>query len=313
MNMHDNKCMKSSAKFRELLKKGFVCGPSVYNPFTGRLAELAGFEACHFTGMGHEVTHIGMPDIGLQTMTEVANTCARIAAAVDIPIIADIDTGFGGLLNIRRTIREMERAGVAGIHIEDQKSPKRCPYLDGVKVLNRSEAIDRVKAVVDARVDPDFMIIARSDASIISFNELIDRCNLFIESGADMVMPIFINCDKKSYFILSPDEQMGLIKRINQAINGPVMSMGTPPPVGYTVNDMASAGYSFFIFAVETLTASANAIAGLYKCIKETGNVTSYMASHPGPYSDFMNIMRAVHLDECFEFENSHMSELQLK
>jgi methylisocitrate lyase len=302
------KNMPMTTKLRQEIKNGLVVAASCYDPFTARMAELAGFDAIHLTGYGHEVTQIGAPDLGIQTLTELTMQATRMAETVDIPILADIDTGFGGVLNVRRTIKEMERAGIAAVHMEDQTTPKRCPALGGVRVVSREEAVGRIKAACDARLDDDFIIVARSDASGLGFKELIERCNLYLEAGADMVMPMILNLkDEKSYFSCTPDEQMNLIRRVIKEINGLVMGMGCPPPKGYTVDDMAAAGYSFMMFAGETLTASANAVSALFKSIKETGNSTAYETTHPGSFdSGGLSTMKAVYYDYYEEFDKKY-------
>jgi 2-methylisocitrate lyase-like PEP mutase family enzyme len=294
-----------TTRLRAMLDEGLVVAAGCYDPFTARLAQLAGFKAVHLSGMMHEVTQIGAPDLGIQTLTELAAQAARIADCIDVPIMADIDTGFGGVLNIRRTIREMERAGVAGVHMEDQTIPKRCPVLGGVRVVARQAAIDRIKAATDSRTDPGFVIVARSDAGETSLEEVIERCNLYLEAGADMAMPMF----PSSYFGAAPDEQMAMIERACREIDGKVMAMGAPPPQGYTTNDFEKAGYSFMMFAGETLYAGANAVSELFSSIIETGNSTSYLQAHPGRYNDSTEAMNAVHLQKYKAFEDAHVHD----
>jgi len=302
--------MRMTTKLRQLLAQEMVVAPSCFDPLSARLAQLAGFEAIHLTGLGIEATQLAAPDLGLLTLTEIASHAARIAAAIDIPILADVDTGFGGVLNVRRTIREMERAGVAGIHIEDQAMPKHCPLLAGRKVVSRSEGIDRIKAACDARTDADFVIVARSDADVLSFDEVVERSNLYLEAGADMVMPMIMNVQGKSYFGLPPDEQMDWARRLTQAIEGPVMGMGNSPPAGYSAKDMAEAGYSFIMFAGTALGAAANAMAEVFGEIRKNGGDAAYFAAHPGAYQDPLALMRAVHLDAYADFERKHSGSL---
>lgn len=302
--------MRMSSRLRHELAQGMVVAPGCFDPFSARLAELAGFRAVHMTGLGVEATQLGAPDLGLLTMSELAAHAARMASAIKIPILADIDTGFGGVLNVRRTIQEMERAGVAGVHIEDQALPKHCPLLAGRKVVSRVEALDRLKAALDARTDPDFVIVARSDADTISFEELVDRSNQFLEAGADMVMPIIMQVEGKSYFGLPADEQMVWSRRLISAINGPVMNMGGSPPAGYTTADLAEAGYAFTMFAGSALSASANAMAALFAEIRKKGTDASFFAANPGTYTDPLELMRAVHLDRYVEIENGHGGSL---
>lgn len=297
-----------TTRFRELLANGMVFAPGCFDPLSARLAALAGFEAIHMTGLGVEASQLAAPDLGLLSMSEVVNHAARMADAVDVPIIADIDTGFGGVLNVRRTIREMERAGIAGVHIEDQAQPKHCPLLAGRSTVSRSAALDRLKAALDARTDPDFVIVARSDADTISFEELVERSNLYLEAGADMAMPVLMAVEGKSFFALPPDEQMAWNRRLCAAIDGPVMGMGASPPAGYTAADMADAGFALIMSAASALGVAANAMAALFRDMKASGTDAGYIAANPGPYHDPLELMRAARLDEYVAFEKRFMT-----
>lgn len=289
--------MRATTKFRSLVERGPSVAPSVFDCLSARLAEKAGFEAVHLAGSGVEAALLGAPDLGLLSMTELAAHAARVAAAVEIPVIVDIDSGFGGVLNIQRTIREMERAGVAGVHLEDQASPKTCPFLDGRKVVGRSEALDRLKAALDARQDPDFVIIARTDADVISDDEVVERCNLFLEAGADMAFPIFLSCAGQSWYALAAEQQAEVIRRIPRQIAGPVMYMGAPPPEGMTLFDVADAGWRLVLNATACFGAAANAMAAVLAEIRETGSDRRHVREHPGPYHDGLEYMRLFHLD----------------
>ncbi|MEV7325940.1 isocitrate lyase/PEP mutase family protein [Streptomyces sp. NPDC093970] len=289
--------MKPTTRLRRLLSEGLVVAPGCYDAMSARLAELAGFDAVHLTGLGVEATQLGAPDLGLLSMTELATHAARVAAAVQVPVMADIDTGFGGVLNVNRTIREMERAGVAGVHIEDQKLPKHCPLLAGRAVVAVEEAVERITAACQARTDPDFVIVARTDADVISVREVIDRSNRYLQAGADMAMPVTMQVDGTPYASLSPNEQMDLLRLLAKEIDGPVMGMGSAPPDGFTTADLAEAGFSFMMFAASPLAAAANAMAGLFRDIRKTGSDSGYFAANPGIYSDPLEIMRAVHLE----------------
>lgn len=297
-------------KFRELLSQKMVVAPGCYDPFSARLAQIAGFEAVHLTGFGMEATQLGAPDLGLLTLTEIASHAARMVSAVDIPVFADIDTGFGGVLNVGRTIREMERAGVAGVHIEDQILPKHCPLLAGRSVVTRAEGIDRLKAALDARTDPDFVIVARSDADTISFDELVERSNLYLEAGADLVMPILMVVEGKSYFSLPPSEQIEWSRKLIEAIDGPVVGMGSSPPVGYTTDDLADVGYALIMYAATALGVAANAISAVFQEMKEKGTDAGYILANPGPYHDPLALMRAARLDEYIEIERRYTALL---
>lgn len=294
--------LRSSTRLRRLLAAGTVVAPGIFDPFSARLAELAGFDVLHLTGFGVEATQIGAPDLGLITLTELAGHAARITDAVDLPVLADIDTGFGGVLNVRRTIRELERAGVAGVHIEDQSLPKHCPVIAGRSVVSRAEGVDRVRAAVEAKSDPDFVIVARTDADTISFAEVVERSNLYLQAGADMAMPMALQLDGRPFASLPPDEQMDVLRRLVKEIDGPVMGMGAGAPVGYTTQDLADAGYAFVMFAVDALSAAANAMATLFDEIRATGAI----APRGDRYDDPLALLKLVHLDEYVELECRH-------
>jgi 2-methylisocitrate lyase-like PEP mutase family enzyme len=161
--------------------------PGAYDALTARLIEQAGFPAVYMTGFGTSASLLGRPDVGLLTMSQMVDNARRIAQAVDVPVIADADTGYGNELNVFRTVQEYERRGVAGIHIEDQVSPKRCGHLDNKEIVPRDDYIAKVRAAVDARRDRDFMIIARTDArAVAGLEEALARANASLAAGADM-------------------------------------------------------------------------------------------------------------------------------
>ena len=303
--------MRMTTRLRQSLAKGMVVAPGCFDAFSARLAELAGFRAIHMTGLGVEATQLGAPDLGLLSMSEIVSHVSRMQAAISVPIIADIDTGFGGVLNVQRTIREMERAGIGGVHIEDQSLPKHCPLLAGRKVVSREEGLDRLKAALDARTDADFVIAARTDADVISFQELVDRANLYVEAGADLVMPVLMNIEGKSFFSFSSDQQMEWLTKLVSQIKGPVMSMGSGPPRGYVLDDLEKIGFSAVLFAAGPLGAAANAMASYFASLKETGNETAYIDANPGPYHDALALMRAAHLDRYVDIERRYTASLE--
>jgi 2-methylisocitrate lyase-like PEP mutase family enzyme len=179
--------MTSAAKLRALLRDGpIVAAPGAYDGLTARLIAQAGFGAAYMTGAGTAAS-LGYPDFGLLTMTEMAETAGRIAAASGLPVIADADTGFGNELNAYRTVQEYERRGVAGLHIEDQQFPKKCGHLDGKELAPLDDFLAKIRAAAAARRDPDFLIIARSDArAVTGMADAVARCNAALAAGADM-------------------------------------------------------------------------------------------------------------------------------
>jgi 2-methylisocitrate lyase-like PEP mutase family enzyme len=178
--------MTRAAELRQLLKQDMIVAPGAYDCITARTIAQAGFSAVYMTGAGTAAT-LGFPDYGLVTMSEMADNAGRIAAAVDVPVIADADTGYGNELNTTRTIREYERRGVAGLHIEDQGFPKKCGHLDNKVIVPLDEYLAKVRAAAGARTDPDFVIIARTDSrAVLGLEEAIRRANAALEAGADM-------------------------------------------------------------------------------------------------------------------------------
>lgn len=165
-----------------------VMAPGVVDAMYARLVAEAGFEAMYMTGAGTSATRLGYPDVGLLTMTEMVDNATRIADASDIPLIADADNGFGGPLNVRRAIQLYERGGVAAVHLEDQVLPKRCGHLSGKQLVSAEDMVAKVKAAVDARIDPDFIVIARTDAlALHGRNAAFDRAEMYREAGADVI------------------------------------------------------------------------------------------------------------------------------
>lgn len=181
--------MKKTTRLRELIdREEILIAPGTYDPLMAKVIEHVGFEAIYMTGAGVSHSTLAMPDLGLVTMTEMVDRARKISDASDLPVIADADNGYGNAINVMRTVREYERAGVAGIHIEDQTIPKRCGHFSGKTVIPRQEMVGKLKAALDTRQDPDFIIIARTDArTAVSLDEAIERGQAYAEAGADVV------------------------------------------------------------------------------------------------------------------------------
>ena len=179
--------MRGAGGFREVMRRdGMVLAPGVYDCLTAKLVERAGYRAAYMTGAG-TAAGLGYPDLGLLTLSEMAANAGRIAAAVELPLVADADTGYGNELNVHRTVREYEARGVAAIHIEDQEFPKRCGHLDDKRIVAREEFIAKIRAAVAARRGAEFAIIARTDArAVAGFEEAVARANAALSAGADM-------------------------------------------------------------------------------------------------------------------------------
>lgn len=185
MSLEKNKSFR-----RKLDQPGIIIAPGVYDCIGARIAQKVGFEVVHLTGNGIVGSLIGKPDIGVATMTEMVSRAHQITASIDIPAIADCDAGYGDLHNVKRSVEEYERSGVSAIHIEDQTTPKKCGAMSGITIVSEEEMCERIKIAKAARKDPNFTIIARSDAKkIIGIDELIRRSKMFADAGADVVMP----------------------------------------------------------------------------------------------------------------------------
>jgi 2-methylisocitrate lyase-like PEP mutase family enzyme len=295
----DQTSARDAAKvLRVQLNEGWVFMAGCFDALSARLAEHAGFKTLHVTGFGVEASQLGAPDIGTITMPELAVHIARISAAVGIPALVDVDTGYGGIHNVMRTVREIERAGAGGLHIEDQAFPKRGPNLADRKIIPEDEAIGRVKAAIQARTDPDFVIVARSDAS--SFEEVVRRSNLYLEAGADVAMPLLMTVDGRSVRELPPVEQMRWYRRLVAEIDGPVLGRAIPP--GCTINDMREAGFAMVILGTLSFHAAVTAMMAALREAIVDGTAQSYFEKNPVEFSS-VQMMQLLGFDQYVEYE----------
>ena len=179
--------MKRSSRLRQLMDRSVVLAPGVYNALFAKAVEHTGFDAIYVTGFGTAARY-GYPDVGLITQTEMVQNLRHICRATTIPVVADADTGYGNIINVRRTVREYERAGVAGLHLEDQVFPKKCGFMEGKAVIPLEEHTPKIRAALDARTDPDTVIIARTDALAPNgWEDALARARAYREAGADLV------------------------------------------------------------------------------------------------------------------------------
>jgi 2-methylisocitrate lyase-like PEP mutase family enzyme len=232
--------MSKALQLRNLLRQdAMTIAPGAYDCVTATLIARAGFPAVYMTGAGTAASH-GYPDYGLLTMSEMVENAGRIAGAVDIPVVADADTGYGNELNVVRTVREYERRGVAAIHVEDQVFPKRCGHLDDKEVIPFDDYIAKIRAAADARRSLDFLIIARTDArAVVGFEEAIKRANAALAAGAEMA------------FVEAP-QTIDEVKAIPRLVGGPcllnVVRRGKTPPI--ELNAAEAMGYKIAILPI---------------------------------------------------------------
>src|SRR6266542_1595646 len=253
--------MSKSKRLRELLAQGCVLLPGVPNAAMGRQVERAGFDALYVSGAGMANATAGVPDIGLLTLTEVAQLAGYIAKAVKIPAIVDADTGFGGAENVARTIQELENAGLAGCHIEDQEFPKRCGHLAGKSLVDVEEMTGKIKAAVAARRDPDFMIIARTDArGVEDFDRTVDRAQRYMEAGADAIFPEALQ---------SAEEFRDFASEIDLPLLANMTEFGKSPLLSF--EQLADFGYRMVIFPQSAFRVSMRASEKFFEALKKTG------------------------------------------
>ena len=257
---------RASTRLRELIARGpTLYVPGCYNAMSAKVLEGAGFEAIYMTGYGTSLSLTGMPDVGLATLSEMVANARYIAAAVNAPLIADADTGFGNAINVIRTVREYIGAGIAGLHMEDQVSPKRCGHVAGRMVIGLDEAVGKIRAAVDTRDrhDPDFVIIARTDArgaSGGSLDDAIQRVNAYLGAGADLA------------FVEGPtsaDE----VRRICREVKGPVFYNMTGVSPRFTIDEMRAMGIAVCISPNAMLRSALAAMHDLAREMKAEGPV----------------------------------------
>ncbi len=257
--------MHPAKRLREMLRdQAMVVAPGAYDGISARMIEQAGFDAVYMTGAG-TAARLGYPDFGLITMTEMVENAAVIARSVSIPLISDADTGYGNELNVTRTVHEFEARNVAAIHIEDQVAPKRCGHLDGKEIVPRSEFITKIKAAVAARKNPDFLVIARTDArAVVDLDEAIARSREALAAGADM---IFLEATQSL-------EEMAAVPR---RVNGPCllnMVMGGKTPL-VSLDEAREMGYKMAILPGLCLRNAIATFDRVLKEVKDTGRMAS--------------------------------------
>jgi methylisocitrate lyase len=255
------------ARLRELIAKGCVAMPGVPNAAMARQVERAGFDALYISGAGLANATAGVPDIGLLTLTEVAQLAGYIVSAVTIPAIVDADTGFGGSENVARTIHELERAGLAGCHIEDQQFPKRCGHLAGKSLIPINEMVEKIAAAVRARRDPDFFIMARTDArGVEDFASAVKRAEKYVEAGADGIFPEALQ---------NTDEFREFAKMVEVPLLANMTEFGKSPLL--SLRELADVGYRLVIFPMSAFRVSMKASEEFLRDLKQSGTQADWI------------------------------------
>ena len=272
--------MRATTRLRELLAApGIVPAPGAYDCLSAAIIEQAGFSAVYMTGAGTSMSRVGYPDVGLATMSEMVANAAAIANAVDVPVIADADTGYGDALQVRRTVREYERAGVAAIHIEDQESPKRCGHLDDKRVVPQEEMVRKLHAALDAREDDDFTIIARCDAlAVTGWDDALRRCEAYVEAGADVLFLEALQTREQAAFAA---RHFGAPMLYNYVETGksPLLPAA----------ELEALGFKLVIYPVSAMLAAARTMRDVLRELRETGTTEHAVAD------------RMLSIRECFD------------
>jgi 2-methylisocitrate lyase-like PEP mutase family enzyme len=272
--------MRNTTRLRQLLTRpGALMAPGVADALHAKLVRRHGFEALYMTGAGTTAVRLGMPDVGLLTMTEMVDNATRIADASGLPLIADADNGYGGVLNVRRTIQAYERAGVAAVHLEDQDMPKRCGHLMGKQLVPAEEMVAKIRAAADARTDPDFVLIARTDAvAVEGFEPAIERALRYKDAGADVL------------FVEAPSAEQ--LPKIAPRLDAPLLynmaTSGKTPFLGR--EEIERLGFKLIIYPNWLLLAAMRAANQVLTTLKQTGTIAEVAKEVPS-FKEFFDLL----------------------
>ncbi|MEC7489516.1 MAG: isocitrate lyase/PEP mutase family protein [Pseudomonadota bacterium] len=281
-----------AAKLRD--EKEFIVAPGVYDMISAKMADRVGFHALYMTGSGTVASHLGLPDAGIATYTDMVSRAGRIAGGTSTPLIADADTGYGGPVNVRETVRGYEIAGVSAIQIEDQDFPKKCGHLSGHKLIRAEEMITKIKVALDSRLSADTLIIARTDArKAVGRDEAMRRSELYVEAGADI---LFYEAPGDAAEMRDIGVRFGDdVPLMANMVNGGVTPVMKP-------DELAALGYRVAIFPAAGFLATCSALRAVYGSLKKTGD-----AEQGGvdlfSFSEFNDLMG---FKDVIEFENRY-------
>ena len=281
-------------RLKERLKQpGLVVAPGVYDMVSLRLADTFGFDALYMTGYGTVASHLGLPDAGLATYSDMVGRVTAMAGMARTPLIADADTGYGGLLNVRHTIRGYEAAGAAAIQLEDQEFPKKCGHTPNRRVIPMEDMVQKIRVAAESRTDPDFLIIARTDArTSLGLDEALRRGEAYAKAGADIL------------FIESPESEDEM-RRVGAAFDLPLIAnmveRGRTPVLSKA--DLEAVGYRIAIFPVTAMLAAVQAMAGVYGTLRQQGSSVGTTV----PLYDFSDLSKLMGFEDVWEFERNHV------
>ena len=281
---------------REMIaRRETVVAPGAYDALTARIMEQAGFPAVYMTGFGTAASLLGRPDVGLLTMSQMVDNARRIAQAVDVPLIADADTGYGNPLNVIRTVQEYELAGVSAIHIEDQVTPKKCGHMESKQVIAAPEMVEKIHAAIEARTSLDFLIIARTDARAVEgLDSALRRARMYREAGADML------------FVEAPQSEQEVAQIASDLADSPLLfnfaEGGKTPPI--PLARLRELGYRIVIFPIGALLAATTAVRKLAAELKTHGTPIALLSE----MISFKEFNQMIGLSEIQELERRFSS-----
>jgi carboxyvinyl-carboxyphosphonate phosphorylmutase len=275
-----------------LARPELLVAPGAYDALSARLIEQTGFDAVYMTGFGTTASLIGRPDVGLLTGSEMVDNARRIVAAVDVPVIADADTGYGNAINVVRTVQLYEQAGVAGIQLEDQVLPKKCGHMSGKALIGADEMAGKIRAAAEARRDPDLVVIARTDAvAVLGLEEAIGRAKAFADAGADLL------------FVEAPTSEEDIARVAGELRDvAPLVfnwaEGGRTPPL--SLDRIAELGYSLVIYPIGTLLAATTGIRALLATLKRDGIPSLDGLPSFGEFTDLIGLPEIQELEQRF-------------
>ena len=277
---------------KRLGQKQLVVAPGVFDMVSLRCANQFGFDALYMTGYGTVASHLGLPDAGLATYTDMVGRVKAMAAQAAAPLIADGDTGYGGLLNVRHTVRGYEDAGASAIQLEDQEFPKKCGHTPGRRVIPAEDMIKKIRVAVESRRSADFLVIARTDArTTLGLDEALRRAEAYAKAGADVL------------FVESPESEEEM-RTIGRAFDLPLVAnmveKGRTPVLSR--EELQALGFRLAIFPVTALLAALRAMSGVYAHLKDTGSSAGVAV----PLQDFADLTKLMGFEDVWEFDRTH-------
>jgi 2-methylisocitrate lyase-like PEP mutase family enzyme len=286
---------KRAALAKRVRAREFLVAPGVFDLISARTADALDFAALYMTGYGISASHLGLPDAGLASFTEMAARARAIAEATRTPLVADADTGYGGLLNVHHTVRGYEAAGVAGIQIEDQEFPKKCGHTPGRRVVPLEDMTRKIRVAVDARTDPDLLIVARTDARTgLGLDEALRRAEAFVEAGADVI------------FVESPETEEEFA-RVGEVVDAPLLANmveGGRSPV-LPADVLAQMGFTIAIYPATGFCAAAAALHSAYAHLRHAGTSSRL----PVPLTELGDMHTLMGFEAVWEFERRWADE----